>query len=183
MSKKYKVIDASLIEKYKSGDSNVLPILVKRWHKEFCKKAYWVVKDADVAKDIAQDSWLTIIDKVSTLEHPNKFKSWALRIVYTKSIDYLKKKNLDRIKLNALRNENNIEEEINDDTIVKKKLLNAIQTLSIDKQNVLRLFYVEDYSLKEISTILNISVGTVKSRLFQAREKLKTIFKNRNYEN
>jgi len=39
------VTDTFLIEKYKSGDSSMLPILVKRWHKEFCKKAYWVIKD------------------------------------------------------------------------------------------------------------------------------------------
>jgi len=66
---------------------------------------------------------------------------------------------------------------LSDNNTVKKKLLKAIETLSKDKQNVLRLFYVEDYSLKEISVILNISLGTVKSRLFQAREKLKTIIK------
>lgn len=169
--------DTFLIEKYKSGDSSMLPILVKRWHKEFCKKAYWVIKDADVAKDIAQDSWITIIAKIHTLKNPSKFKGWALRIVYTKSIDYLKKKNLDRIRQNVLQNENNINEELSDNNTVKKKLLKAIETLSKDKQNVLRLFYVEDYSLKEISVILNISLGTVKSRLFQAREKLKTIIK------
>ena len=53
----------------------------------------------------------------------------------------------------------------------------AISELSENQQMVLRLFYKEDYSLNEMSDILEISVGTVKSRLFHAREELKTILK------
>ena len=62
------------------------------------------------------------------------------------------------------------------------ELLKAIKKLPEQQQIVIRLFYVEDYTLKEISEILNISIGTAKSRLFHAREKLKLILKNRNYE-
>lgn len=58
------------------------------------------------------------------------------------------------------------------------KLLRAIPELTNDLQQVLYLFYTDNYALNEISEILNISVGTVKSRLFHARGKLKTIFKN-----
>ena len=50
------------------------------------------------------------------------------------------------------------------------------------QQIVLKLFYTEEYSLIEICEILGLSLGTVKSRLFYAREKLKTIIKNRNYD-
>ncbi|WP_452599421.1 RNA polymerase sigma factor [Pontimicrobium sp. MEBiC01747] len=44
------------------------------------------------------------------------------------------------------------------------------------------MFYVQDYSLKEISNVLDVSVGTIKSRLFHARERLKLILKHNNYE-
>ena len=59
----------------------------------------------------------------------------------------------------------------------------AVKLLPEHHQMVINLFYVEDYSLKQISEILSISVGTAKSRLFHAREKLKTIIKDKNYEN
>ena len=72
---------------------------------------------------------------------------------------------------------------MDDKESIKIDLLKAIQSLSINQQMVIRLFYVEEYSLKDISDTLKISVGTVKSRLFHAREKLKLILKNRNYEN
>ena len=67
-------------------------------------------------------------------------------------------------------------------TILKRKLLNAIQDLPKGKQDIIRLFYVEEYSLKEISSFLQIPIGTVKSRLFKAREKLKSIMKSYSYE-
>ena len=82
--------DAYLIENYKVGDKKALAVLVKRWHKMFCDKAYWLVKDKDVAKDIAQDSWTTIINKIETLKDPNQFKYWALRIVCNKATDWLR---------------------------------------------------------------------------------------------
>ena len=61
-------------------------------------------------------------------------------------------------------------------------LLKAIKTLPAHQQMVIRLFYAEDYSLKDISNTLNISEGTAKSRLYHAREKLKLILKNRTNE-
>ncbi|GAA4272347.1 hypothetical protein GCM10022258_16410 [Aquimarina gracilis] len=61
-------------------------------------------------------------------------------------------------------------------------LSRSIKQLSINHQIVLNLFYLEEYTIKEISEILNISTGTVKSRLFTARENLKIIVKDRNYE-
>ena len=49
--KRDKTIDAKLVTQYLSGNANALTELVKRWHKLFCEKAYWLVKDVDVAKN------------------------------------------------------------------------------------------------------------------------------------
>ncbi|MEE9364686.1 MAG: sigma-70 family RNA polymerase sigma factor [Cellulophaga sp.] len=70
-----------------------------------------------------------------------------------------------------------VEETANDKENKLKLLLDTIKELPDQQQLVLRLFYLNEYSLKEISEVLAISVGTVKSRLFHAREKLKSIFK------
>jgi RNA polymerase sigma-70 factor (ECF subfamily) len=58
----------------------------------------------------------------------------------------------------------------------------AIKQLSADHRLILRLFYLEEHSLLEIGSILELSVGTVKSRLFHAREKLKSLLKLSSYE-
>lgn len=182
--KKQKSIDANLVEQFQSGNVNALTLLVKRWHKEFCKKAYWIVKDADQSKDIAQDSWNTILTKIKDLKDPNSFGSWAMRIVYSKALDAIRETNKNRFKQEQLAKKHPIEVDVyENNSEIKIELLKAIGRLSSAHQIVLKLFYVEEYSLKEIADLLGVSTGTVKSRLFHARENLKLILKKKNYEN
>ena len=185
MKQKHNLSDADLIEKYQKGDVNALNFLVKKWHLRFCNLAFWIVKDADLAKDIAQDSWTIIIHKLKTLQEPNKFKSWAISVVNRKSIDVIRAQKREQNKLIKHFNEDKIEDSFTENELsltIQNKLLKKIEKLSVDHQMVIRLFYKENYSLKEISEILDISIGTAKSRLFHAREKLKTILKHQNYE-
>ncbi len=170
--------DKYLIEQYLSGDTSSLPILVKRWHKIFCEKAYWILRDKDLAKDVAQECWIIIIHRLSALKKADSFKSWALRIIYTKSIDAYKRRSRELQAINKIDKKDYAEvDEKEHQAALKSKLLNAIQDLSKEKQDIIRLFYVEEYSLQEISFFLKIPIGTVKSRLFKAREKLKSIIK------
>ncbi len=183
MSTKQNPSDRILVEKYNSGDRSVLPILVRRWHKIFCEKAFWITRNKETAKDVAQDSWLTIIDKLNTLKNADSFKSWALRIVYTKAIDFVNKKKKESNRMKSINANIDDEDSKDGDRIhIKKALLKAIHQLPKEKQDVIRLFYVEEYSLGEISSFLGIPQGTVKSRLFKAREKLKSLLKKINYE-
>ena len=180
MNDNNKVVDGLLVLQYQSGNDKALPLLVKRWHKKFCSKAYWITKDADVSKDIAQESWRLIMNKLQSLKDPNSFGGWALTIVYRKAIDWIRTHKKEDEKLHEYYNDRVIDEhEPNDNEHLKKELLKAIKSLPENQQLVINLFYVEDYTLKEISEILNISAGTVKSRLFHAREKLKKSIKNR----
>jgi len=187
MNKKQRIQDAQLVIAYQSGNQKALSVLVKLWHARFCRASYWIVKDGNAAKDIAQDSWKIIIEKINQLKEPESFKSWALRIVYTKSIDYIKQNTKERLNNACIYEENkNIisNDTIENDASERKRiaLLKQIKRLSAHQQKVLQLFYVQEYSLKEISEILEVSVGTIKSRLFHAREKLKTILKETNIE-
>tara|TARA_R110002049_G_scaffold309298_2_gene520500 strand:+ start:22920 stop:23474 length:555 start_codon:yes stop_codon:yes gene_type:complete len=184
MDKNESNIDGNLVLDYLNGNQSAIVKLVARWHKLFCKKAFWMVKDPDVAKDIAQDSWKTIIEKMDTLRNPNSFKSWSFRIVYRKSIDWIHANNKMRDELELYKYEQKeIPEEAVDDLQLKNNLLKAVQALPKKQQHVIKLFYIEDCSLKEIGDILNISIGTAKSRLFHARETLKQTLKYKTYEN
>jgi RNA polymerase sigma-70 factor (ECF subfamily) len=180
MNKKQNPTDGFLILQYRQGNASVLPTLVKRYHQIFCKKAYWIVKDRELAKDVAQESWIVIIDRLPDLEKVDSFKSWALRIVYTTSIDRIKRRNKEDKKLESFRIIESCKPSENKETNqVQLELLKAIRKLPKEKQDIIRLFYAESYSLTEISAFLNIPIGTVKSRLFKAREKLKSLIKNK----
>lgn len=178
MNKYQNETDGYLILQYRAGEKSVLPELVRRYHKEFCEKAYWVTKDKEAAKDIAQESWIAILDKFHTLKNVDSFNSWASKIVYTKAIDGLKKKNGEREKLLDISIlDSDAETGREEKKLALKSLLSAINKLPKQKQDIIRLFYAEEYSINEISKFLDIPLGTVKSRLFKAREKLKSIIK------
>lgn len=175
-----KITDKELVLAYQAGNKDVLTLLVKKWHVQFCKLAFYYVKDADISKDIAQESWQVILSNLDKLENPSRFKSWSISIVNRKAIDFLRANKRVEKKHQQFYEEKTkviINNEVDNKDDLKIKLLKAIQKLSIEQQLVIRLFYTESYSLKEISDLLKISVGTTKSRLFNAREKLKTILK------
>lgn len=193
MNKSEKIFDGLLVLQCNAGDKKALGLLVKRWHSKLCNQAFWFVKDTDIAKDVVQESWTVIMKKIKTIQEPNDFGSWASKIVLRKSIDYLRKskkedfklKQFQEIQLDSFTIEHS--EYIDYSTIsntftTSEMVMNCIYDLPEQQQVVVRLFYIQEYSLKEIADILSISKGTVKSRLYYAREKLKLIIKNRNYE-
>lgn len=172
-----RIFDGLLVLQYKAGNQNALATLVKRYHLKLCRHSYWYTHDMEASKDIVQDSWGTIINKLGGLKDPNFFRSWAMRIVTRKSLDFVNKRKREIEKLHAFRKSPYVENEGDGLVMEILKLRKAIPSLPEEQQLVLRLFYTEEYSLKEISTILDVSIGTVKSRLYHAREKLKTIIK------
>jgi RNA polymerase sigma-70 factor (ECF subfamily) len=172
-----KVFDALLILEYRTGKKRALSLLIDRYHQRLCRHSFMYTQDMSASKDIVQDSWQVILYKLEGLRDPNSFGSWAMRIVTRKSLDYLKKRAHHRESISSLQPEViDIESQEGKESELIK-LNKAIRELPKDQQMVLRLFYTQDYSLKEISNILELPVGTVKSRLYNAREKLKTILK------
>jgi len=171
------IFDALLILQYKTGDNKAIELLVKRHQKKLLKQAFWYVQDKQIAKDIVQESWSVILRKLYQLKDPNQFRSWAMKITTRNALDFLRKQKIDLEKRKALQPivTNNTDPTKREEQIIR--LRKAIRELPQNAQEVLRLFYIEEYSLTEIGEILNIAVGTVKSRLFHAREKLKKIIK------
>lgn len=170
--------DGLMVLEYQSGNEKSLSILVKRHHNRLCRHAYRYTMDVDASKDIVQDAWGVIIKKLGTLKEPNTFNSWATKIVTRKSLDYLNKAKRVQKRTEEYVRESVVVYEGGDNKMEVTKLLKAIKELPKNQQMVLQLFYTEEYSLKEIADILEISVGTAKSRLFHAREKLKKLLKN-----
>ncbi|WKD86436.1 RNA polymerase sigma factor SigV [Polaribacter huanghezhanensis] len=178
--------DCELVLEYQSGNRAALSGLVKKWHIPFCKLAYWYVKDADVAKDIVQESWVIIFKKLDTLKNPKQFKSWSISIVNRKAIDWIRANKRESNKLNTFYNEKDKSNTIDESEEQKTKLISILKiemdVLPTNQKMIIKLFYTENYSLQQISEALKISVGTAKSRLFHAREKLKKSLKHKYHE-
>jgi RNA polymerase sigma-70 factor (ECF subfamily) len=177
MKDRNKTLDAFLVLEYRSGNSKALGLLVKKYHTKLCKHAYWFTHDLHSSEDIVQDSWKSILTSLYKLKEPERFGSWAFRIVTRKALDHFnkQKKRQQELQKYSILADTGMTDTSTDDRV--PLLQKAILTLPVNQQVVIRLFYTEGYSLNEMSEILEIAVGTVKSRLFHGREKLKIILK------
>ena len=170
--------DEWLIYRIRTGDKDAFRLLVKRWYPILLKHLCFLVKNEEVAKDIAQDVWSVVFQKINTLREPAFFKVWIFKIARYKSADWIKReqkrKGLEEEEIKTSLYEEKTEEFENKIEMVRF----TMKKLSGIDQQILNLFYLQECNIREISEIIGIPTGTVKSRLFNAREHIKGIIKN-----
>ena len=164
-----------LIYRIRTGDKSAFKLLAEMWYAKLVKHIYLIVKDKEVAKDIAQDTWSVVIIKLNNLKEPAYFKVWLFKIARNKSVDWIKQESKKRQYKDEIRNTTDELDETNEPDSDVLELRKALRKLSESEQQILNLFYLENCNIREINKILGIPVGTVKSRLFNAREHLKVI--------
>ncbi len=126
------------------------------------------------AQDIIQETCLTASLKFGTLKDKTLFKSWLIRIANNKCNDYFRQKSkVISVSLDTLPEFNMVAENTTD---LKSMVLETMNLLGKSEQQILYLYYFCDLSQKEIVEILNIPLGTVKSRLHYAKQKFKEIY-------
>ena len=156
-----------------SGRTEALDMLVLRWQKRLWQHAYRLAGDTEAAWDITQQSWLGIIKGLQKLDDPANFRAWAYRITTNKAIDWINKNNADKqINIEDIEDIRGQLHEQKKDTGVKELL----DKLDMKKRTILCLYYFEQLNISEIGVALQIPSGTVKSRLHNAREKLKELW-------
>lgn len=177
-----RIQDSWLVLECRSGNKKAMELLVARWHKRFCKHAYHIARDKDAAKDIAQESWRVILKKIHRLRETEKFGSWALTIVHRKAIDWLRKRKKEQDVREDYGNTNYISHTDTTQDNSLSRLKAEIVKLPPKQKLVLDLFYLEGFMIREIAEIIGVSAGTVKSRLFSAREAIKQQLKYKDHE-
>ncbi len=159
--------DQLLVMDAQDGIATAMETLVKRWQQRLWRHAHRLTGDREAAWDVTQSAWYDIIRRLGKLHDPASFPAWAYKITTCKSIDWIKKKK--RNKSVPIENV----ETMAADSKPTSELGELIAKLDIDKRAVLSLYYFEELSIAEISEILKIPTGTVKSRLHTARNELK----------
>lgn len=139
----------------------------------FYKTAKIILKNDDDIYDALQDALISMYQNYDSLDNIDYFSTWGTRIVINKCYDFLRKKKNNIIPLDEIT-ENDIKLSTYDEyEIDKYGIKKAMEYLSEDQKLITILYYYDDYSIKEISQIVEIPEGTVKSRLSKAREILK----------
>lgn len=168
------LVNEWLVLSYQSGNKAALNLLVKRWHRPLIKKILIKIQNLEAAKDIAQDCWVVVINSIYRLNNPADFGGWLMKIASNKSIDWLRKKGVEQKYLaNALDNNELSDENPDHRMTMIRNMQVAFDQLSLKDRKIIYMHYSMGLTIKDISEKLNISEGTVKSRLFTARENLK----------
>ena len=163
----------SILNKVKNGDEKAFAELIDKNKLSIYKTAKAILKDEDDVCDAIQDTALAIYKGIKNLENEKYLKTWIIRITINKCYDIIAKQKLNKEKIsNVKMNVNEIHNDLDKTIIQKTDLERAVNLLEEDLKVVTVLYYYDDLSVTEISSVLNIPKGTVKSRVFRAREKL-----------
>ena len=176
-----------LVLSAKKGNKKAFDKLYELTSNEVWFTCISLLKDEENAKDIMQETYITAFLKLDTLKDEEKFCGWLTAIATNKSKNKLKGKVEYQIDDEVLiakteTDELMLPEEYINKAEKRKVLLQIIEdTLSFNQYQVVLMFYFNELSIAEIAQALEISEGTVKSRLNSSRAKMKTAIED--YEN
>jgi RNA polymerase sigma-70 factor (ECF subfamily) len=173
--------DQVVIERVLDGDVKAFETLVKKYQKKIYFLALRMTKNHDVADELAQESFVRAYMSLATFQQGRNFYTWIYRIAVNQILNYLKHKSftvsldtpsgrtfLESVpqspdQLNRLVNNEQME-------VFQK----ALEKLPSAQKTIFMLKTYDNFSYDEIAKIMGCSIGTVMSRLFRARAKLKT---------
>ncbi len=171
MNARTKIADELLVIRCQEGDVAAFEQLVARWQERLWRHAWRLTEDEDAAWDALQEAWIGISRGLQRLSDPAAFPAWAYRIVGHKCRDWLRRRRRQRQLAELYRTE--VQESYESAPPPHEALKEAMAQLSGPDRAILSLRYEDAFGTAEIAVILEIPEGTVKSRLFHARKRLK----------
>jgi len=168
--------DISLIQAFIEGDQSTFSKLVAKHKDKVRNLVFLTLGDNNSIDDISQDVFVSIYKKLGDFRFESKFTTWLYRITLNKCRDYLRKKKVRSIFIPINESVHTHSSSMNSDSIdIPQLVQKAINRLPKKLKTPLIFRDIDGLSYKEIAEKLECEVGTVKSRIFRARESLKII--------
>ena len=178
--------DAPLIERVKQGDVKAFEMLVVKYQRRIERLIGRMVRDVDLVPDIAQETFIRAYRAIPRFRGESAFYTWLYRIaVNTAKKALMELKRDPTVSESALASRDDedepsrVENELTDgetpDAVLASKQIaaavnSAIESLSEDLRQAITLREIEGLSYEEIAELMNCPIGTVRSRIFRARE-------------
>ena len=179
-------VDAPLVERAKQGDARAFEMLVVKYRRRIERLIGRMVRDGDLVADIAQETFIRAYRALPQFRAESAFYTWLYRIAVNtakKALMDLKRDPLVTEAALASRDEDDetsrVENELSDGETPESLLASrqiaatvnaAIEALSDDLRQAITLREIEGLSYDEIAEVMNCPIGTVRSRIFRARE-------------
>ncbi|MCI1190505.1 RNA polymerase sigma factor RpoE [Calidifontimicrobium sp. SYSU G02091] len=178
--------DAQLVERVKRGDARAFELLVVKYQRRVERLIARMVRDVDLVPDIAQETFIRAYRALPQFRGDSAFYTWLYRIAVNTAKKALVELKRDPLVSEAARSAGDdgdetsrVENELTDaetpDAMLASKQVAAtvnaaIEALSEDLRQAITLREIEGLSYEEIAEVMNCPIGTVRSRIFRARE-------------
>lgn len=185
MAEREQLDDRALVGRILSGDRDLFTTLVGRYEKRLINYVYRITHRYEEAHDLAQDIFVKVYLALDRYDPKYQFSTWLFRIAQNSAIDALRKKSIAEVPLARPTEEEpgGKEREFADDGIspyraLKNKQLSAaidkaVEGLPSDYRELIQLRHFAELSYEEIASMKRLPLGTVKNKLFRARNLLK----------
>jgi RNA polymerase sigma factor (sigma-70 family) len=174
MSQHDRLNDELLVLRCQEGDTEAFELLVGRWQRRLWRHAWRLTGDQSDAWDATQEAWIGICRGISRLVDAAAFPAWAYQIVSNKCRDWVRR---ERRRREATETYSEWMQRDEQDAATAQEECNslkeALEQLPGPDRALLSLRYEEQFDTAEIACILGVPEGTVKSRLFYARQRLR----------
>ena len=168
-------MDKETIKKAKQGDADKIGQIILENMQTLYRVAFGILKNDDEIYDAISATTVKVFENIHTLKKEEYVKTWITRILINECYKICNK-NKKIIYLENVQQKNLV----HNDTHEELEFKNLNRNLNDELKEIVILYYFEDFSIKEISKIIKIPEGTVKTRLSRARKKLEDTILNEN---
>ncbi|MCS6874865.1 MAG: sigma-70 family RNA polymerase sigma factor [Pyrinomonadaceae bacterium] len=180
--------DVNLIERFLSGDEDGFEELVNRYHRPLVSYIHKMVDDYETALDLTQEVFIKVYNFAEQYSSKYKFSTWIYKIAHNTAVDYLRRriseKSLDdeQSEFQAIPKNKSLSPE--QESLTREWLIqveSVIRCLPTSYRELIILRHQQELSYEEIAKITGLPLGTVKNRLFRAREMMKQMLSERGF--
>ena len=184
MAEREQLDDRALVSRILEGDRDRFTELMKRYEKRIVNYVYRITHRYEEAHDLAQEIFVKVFVALDRYDPKYQFSTWLFRIAQNTAIDALRKKSIVEVPIaKPAGDEDNKDREFADTGVspyraLKNKQLasaidNAVRELPADYRELIQLRHFAELSYEEIASMKKLPLGTVKNKLFRARNILK----------
>ena len=184
MAERVQLDDRALVSRILEGDRDRFTELVKRYEKRVVNYVYRIIHRYEEAHDLAQEIFVKVFVALDRYDPKYQFSTWLFRIAQNSAIDALRKKSIAEVPIAKQSNDEETKDREFADTgispyraLKNKQLASAIDRavldLPPDYRELIRLRHFAELSYEEIASMKKLPLGTVKNKLFRARNMLK----------
>jgi RNA polymerase sigma-70 factor (ECF subfamily) len=173
--------DEKVIENILAGNREAYAFLVDRYKDKVFALVMGVLKDYELAQEVAQDVFVKAYVSLNKFRKDASFSTWLYRISYNTAISETRKKKVHKIDFNenvsaeiSWENEDELKESLNKEED-QLRLSKAIEELLPDEKHIINMYYFEEKTISEICEITGLSQSNAKVKLYRLRKKLKEL--------